>query len=357
MQKVIAINLNGNAYQVDEAGFDMLRDYLAGAERELEGNPDRAEILADLEQAIADKCQRYLGPHKSVVTASEVSQILAEMGPVSNAGPAAGSSGTTTTPPIRRLYRIADGAMIGGVCTGLAAYFKVDVTLIRIAFVVLALLTKGVGILAYVIVMFVVPEANTPEEQAAAGSAPFNAKEVVDRVKREYAEGSKRWNREWRRQRRQWRQRHGTRPLGWRAAGPAYPPPAWSLVLFPVSAVVHVALFLVATAMLVSLVNTGTFFGWPLPDGIPEWAGVLLLFFAYQLIVSPFRAVRHWAWRPGGGPVNGWFAFWNAAVWLVGLAVIVWVASSNLPALTEFLQRFPELIRDMLHEIRDFFRR
>ena len=46
MQKVISINLNGNAYQLDESGYDALREYLTVAERELAINPDRAEILA-----------------------------------------------------------------------------------------------------------------------------------------------------------------------------------------------------------------------------------------------------------------------------------------------------------------------
>ena len=58
-----------------------MREYLARAERTLSDNPDRAEIMADLEQAIADKCQRYLNPHKTVVTASEIDGIVAEMGP------------------------------------------------------------------------------------------------------------------------------------------------------------------------------------------------------------------------------------------------------------------------------------
>ena len=61
MQKVISINLNGNAYQLDESGYDALHEYLASAERALASNPDRAEIMADLEQAIADKCQKFLG--------------------------------------------------------------------------------------------------------------------------------------------------------------------------------------------------------------------------------------------------------------------------------------------------------
>ena len=70
MQKVVTINLNGNAYQIDDAGYAALVAYLEGADVSLKDNPDRAEIVADLEQAIADKCQGFLGPHKTVVTAA-----------------------------------------------------------------------------------------------------------------------------------------------------------------------------------------------------------------------------------------------------------------------------------------------
>ena len=215
MQKVISINLNGNAYQLDESGYDALREYLARAEHELEANPDRAEIMADLEQAIADKCRKFLGPHKSVVNSSEVEQIVKEMGPIDvAAGEDAGGSADAaadgkqkarTEPPPKRLYRNPDGAMIAGVCNGLAAYFGIDVTFIRVAFVLSALLTKGVGIMAYVVMMFVIPEARTPEERASAGGAPFNAKDVIDRAKTQYAEGTRQWRRHWRHQQRQWR--------------------------------------------------------------------------------------------------------------------------------------------------------
>jgi len=82
MQKVITINLNGNAYQIEETGYGALVGYLDGAQRQLRDNPDRMEIVADLEQAIADKCARYLNPQKTVVAAREVDDIIREMGPV-----------------------------------------------------------------------------------------------------------------------------------------------------------------------------------------------------------------------------------------------------------------------------------
>ena len=82
MNKVITINLNGNAYQVDEIGYQALGDYLDQAKAQLGDNPDIEEIIADLEQAIADKCNRFLGPNKSVVSTNELQTILEEMGPV-----------------------------------------------------------------------------------------------------------------------------------------------------------------------------------------------------------------------------------------------------------------------------------
>src|SRR5580658_7430440 len=82
MNKVITINLGGNAYQLEEGGYDTLRAYLDSATARLQGNPDRDEIMADIEQAIAEKFRALLGSHKTVVQTGEVSAVLAEMGPI-----------------------------------------------------------------------------------------------------------------------------------------------------------------------------------------------------------------------------------------------------------------------------------
>lgn len=360
MQTVISINLNGHAYQVDEAGYHALRDYLAGAERALDGNPDRREIVADLEQAIADRCQHVLGPHKSVVAAADVEQIIKEMGPIEAPAGAtdAGDTGSrhepaadTATRP-RRLYRIPDGAMIAGVCNGIAAYFEVDATLVRAGFVIAALLTKGAAVIGYVVMMFVIPEAKTAQQRSDAGGAPFNAKDVIERAKRQAAEGSRTWRREWRRQQRQWRRR------GW---GPGASSPYGSmpaLVAFlPLFGLVHLALFVAMFAMLVSLVNTGSILSWHLPDDVPLWAGALILLVGYQIVVSPIRAAHHWAARPQAGPAAQWLAFWNAVVWLLGLAFALWIASNHVPEIREFVQRAPPLVRDFAFAMRDLFTR
>jgi hypothetical protein len=54
MRPVISVSLSGRAYQLEDDAHAALAGYLVSAERSLAANPDRAEILADLEQAIAD---------------------------------------------------------------------------------------------------------------------------------------------------------------------------------------------------------------------------------------------------------------------------------------------------------------
>src|SRR6202021_2811197 len=88
MNTVIIINLNGNAFHLEEPGFQSLRAYLERAQAALRDNPDKAEIMADLEQAIADKCAHFLRPHKNVLTAAEIDDVLKEMGPVQTDGAA-----------------------------------------------------------------------------------------------------------------------------------------------------------------------------------------------------------------------------------------------------------------------------
>ena len=357
MQRVVSINLNGNAYQLDESGYDALREYLASAERALATNPDRAEIMADLEQAIAEKCQKFLGPHKSVVSASEIDLVVTEMGPIEtpsaadahepNADAPDGKEASYAGPPAKRLYRNPEGAMIAGVCSGLATYFGIDVAFVRIGFVLVALLSKGAGILIYVAMMFIVPEARTGEERAAAGGMPFNAKEVIDRAKKQTAEGARHWRRQWRQQQRQWRR------SSWvTERGPGLEPPPWTVAITPLFAFAHLALFLTMAAMMISLVNTDRILTWQLPEDVPVWAGVLILLVGYQIVVSPIRAMQHWSWNLPGPGQPGLYAFWNAAIWLTGMAVVVWIGSHHIPEIQEFIHRLPELARQFVEAMR-----
>lgn len=67
----------------------------------------------------------------------------------------------------RKLYRVREGQMVAGVCTGLGKYLDVDPTIIRVLFALLAVFGGG-GVLVYLVLMIVMPE----EPQPAANAAP-----------------------------------------------------------------------------------------------------------------------------------------------------------------------------------------
>jgi phage shock protein PspC (stress-responsive transcriptional regulator) len=426
MRTVITISLNGNAYQIDAVGFDALRAYLQVAEQRLAGNPDQEEILADLEQAVADKCNRYLGPHKNVVSAGEITEVLREMGPVDGgaaegqaqpgargqqstagagdfgaesyangtpggeSGAASGSDGqgaaasatSNTGPnPLRRLYLIREGAAIAGVCKGLAAYLNIDVSIVRILFIVLTIITGGMWILVYLVMMFVIPYAQTSEQHAAAHGWPFNAEELIARAKAHYAEfkNSTRWERQkwraqqrmWKSQKKQWeRQQRDWERYG-SAQGSPPPPPPWtggqpppppnmsytnqvlSGVFGPLADLVGVLLFVLFLLALFSIVTHHRFFGWPLPIDVPNWVGIVFLIVLYQAVVAPLRRARHSAYY--GSPfANGWWAVLGALVWIMLVMAFAWQLWLHWDQVTDFFQGFAGTLRDVIvpwHEI------
>lgn len=58
----------------------------------------------------------------------------------------------------KKLYRIRENSVLAGVCTGLADYFGLDVTLIRLAWVAFCIL-GGSGLLAYILAALIIPSA------------------------------------------------------------------------------------------------------------------------------------------------------------------------------------------------------
>jgi len=382
MNKVITVNLNGAAYQVEEAGYDALRTYLDSASRRLDANPDRAEIIADIEQAIADKFRALLTAHKNVITTAEVGRIITEMGPVedssspsssstsaANAAAATGAAASgmpapSPPPGVKRFYRLQEGAMIAGVCNGAAAYLNVDVTVVRVICSVLCLLSllphlggisTALGVIIYVVLALIIPKAETPAEQAAAHGghdAPHTAQEFIRRAKAGYYEGMKTWHDrdargEWKRKFKQdmrsWKYnfRREMRRPGDQISGhwpqhwgmPAMSAAAW--VVLPMVSLLQVVLIGCWIMAIISVANTGAAFGHPMLATMPFWKAMLVLAVIYFLVSLPLRALRHvviasgyryynYA-HPAAGAAAALAGICNAAVGLGAFAVAIWL--------------------------------
>jgi phage shock protein PspC (stress-responsive transcriptional regulator) len=190
MKRVVTVDLNGMSFNFDEDAYDELRSYLKRAEAQLASDPGRPEVIADLERSIAEKCQGVLHPQKNVVTLDEIRAVLAQIGVVEsraedwqaqNAAP--GIDGETSH---KQLVQIREGAMVSGVCKGLAAYLGIDVTLIRVIFIVLAIASSGAFVLVYLTMMFLIPY-DTNIEKVNDQSLPGFMFKFVTQTKRKLA--------------------------------------------------------------------------------------------------------------------------------------------------------------------------
>lgn len=194
MKRVITASLNRNAYQFEEDAYARLEAWLAEASARLAGDPDRTEILADLEQAIADRCTQRLRPHQQVVTLEELQPALDHVGRVETpdvgaaaAPEAPASAGAAAAVAPLKLEQISQGAWISGVCLGLARYSGLDPTLVRALAVVLLFITGGGMILLYAVMMLMIPFAPLDASLPAPGTLPTKCREATLYLRAKFA--------------------------------------------------------------------------------------------------------------------------------------------------------------------------
>lgn len=399
MNKVVTIHLHGTAFQLEEAAYDVLRAYLDDAAAKLAANPDKDEIIADIEQAVADKCRAVLSPHKNVVLHREAEQIVADLGPVDDgsgsaaaggasaagaASTAGSASGTAASPPpVRRLYRICEGAMISGVCNGLAAYFGVDSMAVRAGFVTVAVLSLFLSsvvfaavVLVYLALALLIPSARTTAEKAAAQGAPSTAQEFIRRAREGYYHAARTWgdkhaHRAWKRQFRQemraWKTQFRAdlaRPSATWAPPSSCPPsgagthphPDWPLwVGAPFAGLVKAALTILAILAIVSLLMSGRLFTFGLPQGVPVWLAIVLVIVVYQIAAAPFHALRH-ACRHGGWysphPLAALLSASASALALCLLVFSLWYLNRHVPEAHEFFRKVLSALHALFDSIR-----
>ena len=185
MKKVTHVGIGGFGFMIDEDAYVRLNRYLDQFKKELDSGKENAEIMADVEQRIAELFRESLYSKDQVVGIELVERVIARIG---------FPGGTERTEefafdlghdtygrPGKRLFRDPDSKMLGGVCGGLGAYFNVDVVLLRAIFIV-GLLCFGVGILPYLILWVVIPQARTAAEKLQMRGLPVTA-ENLRRVK------------------------------------------------------------------------------------------------------------------------------------------------------------------------------
>ncbi|MCD8029851.1 MAG: PspC domain-containing protein [Bacteroides sp.] len=178
MKKTLTVNLGGTVYHIDEDTYRLLDNYLDNLHVYFRRQEGGQEIVNDMEGRIAELfSEKLLLGRSQVITIADVEEIIARMGhPEELAGepkkeerqhhsqPSSGAS-SASRGAVRKLYRNPDDKLLGGVISGIAAYFGWDATLLRILFILLMFGSAGTCVLIYIILWIIVPEARTAEEK------------------------------------------------------------------------------------------------------------------------------------------------------------------------------------------------
>jgi phage shock protein PspC (stress-responsive transcriptional regulator) len=177
MKQVININFQGRVVPIEVTAFELLKNYTESLSRHFANEEGKEEIINDIESRIGELFQERLTKGATCITDDDVNAIIKNMGrpeefeamddtqtqsfaSTANEEQSSGSSGTSSTGH-KRLFRDENDKVLGGVCSGLANYFNIDVVIARIIFVVL--LFSGIGFLTYIIMWIAVPSSATTQ--------------------------------------------------------------------------------------------------------------------------------------------------------------------------------------------------
>ncbi|MBD0833317.1 PspC domain-containing protein [Aestuariibaculum sediminum] len=190
MNKTVNINLAGIFFHIDEDAYLKLQRYLDAIKRSFTDSQGRAEIIADIEARIAELFSERLLNERQVIGVKEVDEVISIMGQpedylvddeIFEDEPQ--SSSTQTSRSSKKLFRDTDNSYIGGVSAGLAHYFGIDVIWIRLLLILLVIGAFGTGVLLYILLWILVPEAKTTAEKLMMTGEPVNISNIEKKIK------------------------------------------------------------------------------------------------------------------------------------------------------------------------------
>jgi phage shock protein PspC (stress-responsive transcriptional regulator) len=187
MKITVSINLGGYSFNIDEDAYTELKSYLKNLELHFAGEESSSEIISDIETRMAELFRTKITSYKQVINIDDVRQVISVLGTPEDISDTEGPSARDkfSSPGYHRMYRDTDHRIIGGVCSGMGAYWDIDPLIIRVIFVALVL-AGGVGALVYLILYIVLPEARTTAQKIEMKGNPVNIHNIKDSVKKEF---------------------------------------------------------------------------------------------------------------------------------------------------------------------------
>jgi phage shock protein PspC (stress-responsive transcriptional regulator) len=219
MNKTFNINLGGYPFTIDEDAFETANRYLHTLGRHFGSGEGATEIMQDIENRMGELISRKKGT-RQIVSKLDVLEAIAVLGTPeelkdinfaddSQAKKATSSFQLKTG---KRLFRDTNDKILGGVCSGLAAYFGIqDVVWVRIAFFIFTML-GGSGVIIYLVLWAIIPPARTVSDRLEMMGEPTNVNNIARMVKEELEQFSDNMKEKFGKKNK--RRHHHTRPPG-----------------------------------------------------------------------------------------------------------------------------------------------
>ncbi|MBO4965197.1 MAG: PspC domain-containing protein [Muribaculaceae bacterium] len=184
MKKTVSVNISNVRFVMDEDAFELLNSYLDALKASFARTSYDSDIVDDIEARIAEIFLSEIDCNSQIVNAVLVESVINRLGKPedfieetiaetekSDCSETVSEEKISETPPPpfsegkthrHRLFRDPRNKILGGVCSGVAAYFGIDVVWVRIIFVICLFLTASTACIVYLILWVVIPEASKP---------------------------------------------------------------------------------------------------------------------------------------------------------------------------------------------------
>lgn len=165
MKEITRIHLAALPYNIEVDAKKLLEKYLASIEQSLSADED---AMREIEARMAEILTERGVTGEKVIVAGDIGAIIEQLGkPTDFADENTVAQAHEEPRAPKRLMRDTHNGTLGGICAGLAAYWDVSVTWLRLLAVFLIFATSGVAIPFYLVMWWVIPPARTASERLA----------------------------------------------------------------------------------------------------------------------------------------------------------------------------------------------
>ena len=218
MDQIKKCSLAGISFTLEADAYAALEGYIQSLQEAYKSTPDGEEIVADIEARIAELILSAV-PADAIVTKPLILNIIKQLGsaeeidseqpdhePEPRQAETTDQSGNPRIP--RRLYRDVQHHKLGGVCAGIANYFDIDPTLVRLAAIAPILIwlfgvmnlfwlhyieafmgqLAGLVVLGYIVMWFTIPPASTARQKLEMKGERITTDSIRENVQNATAE-------------------------------------------------------------------------------------------------------------------------------------------------------------------------